>query len=553
MRIISNGIDFDLPSDFAVELTKYNEMLSDAGEQTAPVTIPDSPKNLKLCGYANRLDGYYKPMSDIDVMAVDGISSRLANLSINNPDVSAGINCTLYFGIANFYSRIKNKNLIGLNWGEVKHPNYATVSDEMRVNYLVALLKEIYETPANDGNNRFGVVPVLTSQEFTWRKNVLQSNETSYAIEDVPGLLILNGFEQHQTIIPQALDDYYVAERFEGEFDQVMIQDSAVISIGKGYGMTPFLKLRYILQTIFGQYGYEVDLSEIDNYLLATTENTTSLNNFLLLNNVADAIYGGKLEIKQLLPDIKISAFLDIINEKFAGKFVVNEVTRVAKFRMYDNVLGSNPVENLTQYKSGPVKPGAPEFKSLIISDGTGKNTDTEQTDTTTLQFTPMQQKVVEIPITAKGSEDVNPHIQKVIMPLVSIDGIIHVNTEVQIDLKTITETTNTSTNVQLICYDPSVLDCYNWLKFHRSYVPKLNDTKSMKLVYRKYIDFLKNSNIPGTVNMNIPVHVLEGLQLDMPVLIDNDPVLLEEIKRITNKPSECEVKFRTLRAYADR
>ena len=552
MRIISNNIDFDLPSDFAVELTKYNEMLSDAGEQTAPVTLPNSPKNLKLCGYANRMDGYYKPMSDIDVVVVDGISSRQANLSINDPDVSVGINCTLYFGIANFYSRIKNKNLIGLNWGEVKHPNYATVSDDMRRAYLIALLKEIYETPANDGNNRFGVVPVLTSQEFTWRKNVLQE-DGGYSVKDVPGLLILNGFEQAQCIITQTEDEHYVAERFEGEFDQEIIQDNVVIPTHSGYGMTPFLKLRYVLQTIFGQYGYEVDLSEIDNYLLATTENTRSLNNFLLLNNVADAIYGVKLEIKQLLPDIKISSFLDIINEKFAGKFVVNEVTRVAKFRMYDNVLGSNPVENLTQYKSGPVKPGAPEFKSLIISDGTGKNTDTEQTDTTTLQFTPMTQKVVEIPITAKGIEDTNPHIQKVIMPCVSIDSIIHFNSTVQVDSKAITETANTSTTVQLICYDPTILDCYNWLKFHRSYAPELNNTASVKLVYQKYINFLKSSNIPGTVNMDIPVHVLEGIQLDNAVLIDNDPVLLETITRTTNKPSECEVKFRTMRGYADR
>ena len=103
MRIYCERGDFDLPDGFTLEISKYNPFVSDAGEQSYPITLKGTPNNKFLTNYSSRLDKRTKPLKQMTVVVQDGTISRKANMvfhSHSNKDIPA----TLYFSEGNFYS-----------------------------------------------------------------------------------------------------------------------------------------------------------------------------------------------------------------------------------------------------------------------------------------------------------------------------------------------------------------------------------------------------------------------------------------------------------------
>jgi hypothetical protein len=83
------------------------------------------------------------------------------------------------------------------------------------------------------------------------------------------------------------------------------------------------------------------------------------------------------------------------------------------------------------------------------------------------------------------------------------------------------------------------------------------NDLDYIKLLYNEYIEFNENSNIPITVEMNIPFEVLDKLDLQIPKTIQGQKVLIEKIvekRGSTNSDSKTQqITFRTLRSFKSR
>lgn len=555
------GEYFDLPTELEIELTRYNVLLCDMGEQTAPITLPGSPHNLKLVGYSNRIDSLLKPLTDLTVLVSDGLFVRWCNMGIHTANEEEGISCTLYFGSGEFYSRIGNTRLNWLSWPIIKSPTFNTQSLGQRVQYLINYMKAEYDNPTQFA--QFSVRPVATSQEFTWHVHRLKANNT-YEWVNLTGLFVLNGFEKYSHPLDFEGSGQDQLETFEGESSKQMIVDVNTINISTGYGMTPFLKLHYMLEFIFEKFGYYVELR-------AAEELSEEFDNIAVLNNVADAIYSGILNFKQLVPDVTVKEFIAEIEKTFAGKFVVNEVTKTAYLCLYSNVLNEYPDIDLTAYSVSKPKLGTPEFSSIKIQDKSISTSNSDETEekSIAIEFDFVSEVVIEDSYTAP---DLIDRSALLMLNMVKIDSITHLNSSVQVNGETTKETPATSKLVQLMTIrnkwenagfrtDPNAPVSVRYKCSNRLFIDlddhETSPLRSIDWFYTSYQNFKLNSNIPIEMEMNIPEEVLGKLNYSVPKLLHGQNVMIEKIvekRGSTNTQSKTQnITFRTLRSFTSR
>jgi hypothetical protein len=554
MRLLTATGEFDLPANFAAQLARYNVLLSSAGEQTAPITLPPTPTNLKLVGWSDRIDASFKPLTDIDVTVSDDLFVRNCNLGIlSSPSSESGISCTLYFATGDFYSRVGDAQLGSLAWPVIKHPDFDTVTDDDRVGYLVALLKSEYLNPTTDAI--FGIAPVLTTQEFTYKMNKLQA-DGSYKITDITGLFILNGFERYQHILNFSAGATDYLDTFEGEFQQTLVINSVAITVGKGYGMTPFLKLRYMIGFIFDKYGYTVDMSSLD-----TIVENFNLSQVLVYNNVADAIFTGTLKFKQLVPDVKIKEFISEFETRFAGKFIVDNVQRKATFVLFDSTINQPADVDLSEFACARAEIDKTEFTALKIKDKSDTSTTTSDEKTTAIEIELMSAVTIADQFSATG---VTGNLLHADLSMLQGAEIIQLNTQFQVDKKASSSADpKPSTLIQYMYMDNA-----NWLTsvntsnvalkyktsyrlFHASADPDLTVINNL---YKYYKDFRLNSNVAlKPLEMNIEPKLLDQMRIHVPKLLQGQKVMIENISQPLGIKGTQTVTFRTLRSFNSR
>lgn len=553
MRIIAAAGEFNLPTNFETQLTKYNVMLTTSGEQTNPITLPPTPNNLKLVGYSNRIDAYYKPLRDIPVTVYNGISVRQANLGIHTSDEDDGISCTLYFGTGDLYSKFEDAKLASLPWPVVKSPNYDEETSEEQVQYLIDLLKTEYNTENSTAD--FFCQPLLTD------KVVTKKNENGSYSENI----VLNGLEaQKYTYLPLPGTQSYVLGIMEGEYEQIYVEDSVDIYMTKGYGMTPFLRLKYVVNTLFSYYGYTFDYSDFASKTRSDIWDYTAI-----LNNVADAIYTGILKYAQLLPDMTIKEFLTNIEVFYAARFIVNEKNKQVKFIRFSDVFNDTDLTDLSPYLSSKIKRSDfNPIKCVLKID----NSNTVETNDSVV-------KTEEIKIPFLNYKELTNEYTglpgSVTIEMTCIKTIIHKNTSVVVDNK-IVKDEDKSTNELWLCDFDSELwytksaPIGGWTVKYRRSKPLLSvetiiyqqrhiyslDLSIFNTWYNELFNFKLNSNIPLTAKFNLPTTVLESLDISKPVLLNNQKMLIHTLKHdIEDKNAiiEVEAELRTMRPYADR
>ena len=534
-----------MPTGFDAEMTRNNVLLTDTGDMTAPITLPGLPENLALVKHSNRADAYYKPLTDLDVMVNDGLMNRSCNLGIHSADEEDGISATIYLATGDFYSRIGNTRLNWLGWPVYHHQEWSL--QNMHVQYLIDMLKLEYDTPTDAAI--FSVRPVATTQDTTWIMPVTG--------EEIPGLFILNGFEKVQHVLDFSIDGTEYLNRFQGEFTQQIKGTDSVNAIAIGYGMTPFLKLRFMMDFIFGKFGYTTDMSFVTSIIPDYS------NRIVCLNNVADAIYSGSLDFKQLVPDVTIKEFITQIEKFLGGKFVINEVTKIATFYRFEKQLTEVPEIDLTKYLSSKPKLGSTEFTTIKINDSADSSTTSSDTQesATTIDFDFVKEVLIKDWYLNTDNERVD-----CVIGMVTVDGVINVKSQIVVPDKTITtEKPATSSLIQLMNVangweTKGVGDAQNhiwYMNFKRSFRlftgMGVSTKETVDSFYMAYKDFRKNSNIPQTAEMNIPTPVLDNLILPAPVLLNNQPVMIESIKYSMGKRDKQTVGVRTLRPFFER
>jgi hypothetical protein len=292
MHLLINNTPLDLSPDFAIEMEERNPFFSEVGAQSLPMQLPFSPHNLALLGRPERIAGTLKLNNEHDAIIRHGMFQKSGQLHIFSANKENGIDATFYINDGEFYTKIKDVHMEYINF--TNDPDYnpdpftGTPAQKAAqwMQRFEAVQRGQYQAP-------YAIFPVCTNIEEKTDDNNNKYYDYEYLnlpnLTDVsqPGLYPLVGYEE------RTVND---------------------VQCPVGYGITPFLYLRYTLQMLFKHFGYELQPSLFD-----TDDN---LSKIVLLNNNADTICAGNLDYRQLLPDCSVTTFLDALRNKFCCEFI---------------------------------------------------------------------------------------------------------------------------------------------------------------------------------------------------------------------------------------
>lgn len=316
MEIITeNGEYFDLPADYYLELEFINPLLDDVGSQTAPGTLPYTAHNLQLLDFPDRMDRARKYTVKRNITLRQDTFVKKATQAVLKANRSEKIVSTFYFDEAIFYEKIKGIKLSELNFTvDPSFPQQGNPSVQGCMDFIFQVL-------AQNRTSDFHVFPVITR---------LEQYPNFFDLIDKPE--ILNLMIHSENVNPVRLRDWS---------DRRDMVDNAVITYPAGYGVTFFLKVSYILESIARELGYAVGTNVFKTH--------PELQHLVIVNNVADTIVRGFVDYRQLVPAITASDFISILKTKFGAFLIVEEEKKLLHIELCENVLTSAADMDLTE------------------------------------------------------------------------------------------------------------------------------------------------------------------------------------------------------------
>ncbi len=328
MEIIVNGQHLDIPTDFAIELEETNPFFSDKGSQSLPITLPFTPRNLKILDNPHRLARTNKLQSEVSAMIRAGVIQKDGRLVVFSASKTDGISATFYLKEGDLYTQIKDVHMNQLNFGGTRDPYSGNEAEK-----ATAWMKHFEQVQRGEIATNYAVFPVCTK---------VNTDTIPITYE------LLNEPDSTSSARPYPLLGY--TER---------TVDGVVCPVG--YGVTPFLRFNYVLRTLFAHFGYALQESIFDT--------DPALSKIVLLNNNADSICGGKLNYQQLMPECNVTTFLETVRNKFCCEFIPDGNKKTVEIHFFETITA--PDMDLTPYIAGEVKAAHDSFKQLRLVGGT--------------------------------------------------------------------------------------------------------------------------------------------------------------------------------------
>lgn len=331
MKLITTRGQLDLPTDFEFEIEKNSPFFSDAGEQSIPVTLPATPRNLAALGYPDRIAGKGQPLRKIEAELISGIIHKGGQLIFNSvgPD---GIEAALALAESDLYSKNKDKSIRELFADEYRD-DFASSTNKIRD--WVLYFRSLAMGTATDV---FNVFPAFSDDLNDEAGNIFVFNKPlDIAIQGDPEIDISSSGGRIVT-----KDGYEV--------------------VPDGYGVTPFLYLHSFISLLFAQLGYTVNT----NFFAASP-----YNKLVLLNNNADTICPGKICMGDIVPSCTVGEFIDWLEDKFHCTAIVNSSAKEVEVISMEDILGGDWDMDLSGMADGTPTVAISEPSHIVLSSDT--------------------------------------------------------------------------------------------------------------------------------------------------------------------------------------
>lgn len=314
LRISKGSETFDLPKNFNAEIEDSSPIYNERGSQSIAATIPGTKKNLRLNKHINRTDIDSAPVANERVIVADGVYHRIGKMNTVKASKTEGITFNVGFGESELYSIWNAVSLQSL-----KLPTYSPTGG---VTELCEYMKDIFARKHPE--SPFAVFPISVSCNM----------------KDKEGSVIKD--EYHEYLNP--CTDYGKLT-WEARTEKFVINGDVIdVSLPNGYGITPFLKVSYILDTIFSSYGYQVT----ENPFLTHHQ----LQWLVVLNNAADCCVKGEVKYADLMPECTINEFLQSLWCRFGLLYFVDGNTRTVRLAFLKDIIKAKQSTDWTLLKA---------------------------------------------------------------------------------------------------------------------------------------------------------------------------------------------------------
>lgn len=316
VKITTQSGTFDLPSDFNIEIEDTSPVFNDQGSQSTSATIPSSKNNLRLVKYINRTDTDQAPVEDARITVSDGIYHRVGKMNITQASHSTGIVSNIGFDeseIYNIWNSVTLRSFEGL-------PKY---SPENGVEDVITYLDDIMNDRKTD--TPFHVFQICVAIPET------KENDADVYYPEYLNSIIKEG--EKYNLNGAARTETYLLN-----------SEVVATSVPIGYGITPFLKVPWLLDYIFNSFGYHV------------TENPFSthpqLSRLVVLNNAADCCVKGFIDYSDLMPDCTINELLQALYCRFGMVYFVDGKTKTVRLRFIKDIITSPASQDWSKLKA---------------------------------------------------------------------------------------------------------------------------------------------------------------------------------------------------------
>ncbi|MDB9116752.1 hypothetical protein PN597_15670 [Parabacteroides merdae] len=577
--------EFQLPADFHPELSRTNPFLTDEGSQSVPLTLPASEHNMKLIGWQHRGVSTKRPMRKTPAILSDKSIWNKGTLFINTADSKNGIDCTFYYNEGRLYEKIKDHKMKDVNWPVMQG---AGEDAETKARYWMDHFIDIMGNK-NNLNPDYYIFSVVTDYDFIIYK------EESLNFTTNMQKLILNQTASYEESISFSA---WNKRTYYSGFDK----EATKFTVPVGYGVTPFLRVGFVLRHLLAYFGYTLVSNVFDM--------DTSLKRLCLLNNTADAIVSGVLDYSQLLPnDLTVEDFLELMRKKFAIEFLEhgNEIEIVS----WNNVLDKTPDQDISQYirNINTWEPQDPMSISIVYTPVQSLPESVYE------NYTLKHEPVANIEIEDLGTSDKIPFSEAAILyyfghPQVKITwtltfpfigGVAHKNTELILSGELNPQEEQDSNLDIIMCFStpgiqtikmpnsiegtsPEPGKGYQILSDYYSYyagtiwsynelgekwgnlslvaneIPVESNFNPIKRAtdniynqfYQKRDNMLLHANQHIVCDAFMPVYVITNMNIAYPKIIAGQKVLIERIDYVMGRPDLCKITSRTLHQYSD-
>lgn len=347
IRVVSTGEVFDIPKAFALENTITSAFLSTDGSQAIPVSLRITDKNTAIFGFANRPDRRKKANKEIAVIIKKGSYSRTGTLHLEDVNRTEGTYLArIVYDESNLYNQQSKLKLNEL-------PNLPVVYKPTDV-----LIQEMNELMTIDNlDSPLTVFKVFLKNEGTYKVEI--ENGEVIEIVDFP----LNDFNYRNGDINPSLVIKHTIE---------IGKDSGVSTIKslKGIGISPFVRVWYVIDRIADHFGYQVGTNPFKTHF--------QLRRLTLLNNTADAIVADRLFYSDLMPHVTITEFFQFLWARFGAKVFIDGNTNTLNIKLIKDSI--NYTESTLLSVSGELDINEATPKQLKLS--AAKNLEDSGTDT---------------------------------------------------------------------------------------------------------------------------------------------------------------------------
>lgn len=330
---IGGGV-FNTPKEFSQEIEILSPVYSEKGSQSVSTTFPGTENNLAMIGYIHRSDITKKPDQDVTATIIDGVYQRTGKLNVTSASRKGGIPANIGFDESLMYEK----------WADVlckKIPGLPVYKPEGGIDEIIAHLNAVmrYEETAD-----YLVFPILTSKE--------EADDTEY-------LEYINETKNIST-------SHVPKRELSTDSRTIRVVSSGTvtdITVPKGYGVSPFIRVGRLLELILEAYGYRLLENPFrDHY---------QLKKMVVLNNVADTITAGYIDYKDMMPDCTINDFLEALYCRTGARIFVNGERKTARVELLKDLFRKKPSADWTSLKAGALIPSFSLPKQLKLSAGT--------------------------------------------------------------------------------------------------------------------------------------------------------------------------------------
>lgn len=348
IRIKATGEVFDVIPGFKLEINNTSPIFNELGSKTVTTTFPKTPHNMRLLGFSNRLDIKDKPDTKIPVIVSSGSYVRdgmLYQNSAYNTENTFGIIIAFNEGI--MYEAMSNILLTELS-------NLPIL--EQPVPVLIEKMNDLFTI--DDPDEKLSVFAV------NFKKQTYSKDETGQEVE---------GEFSESVNRPNNVNGKFELLVRENTY---IIEDNTpvLISVPEGYGISPFVRVWYLLELIFSHFGFKIKENPFTSDF--------QLKRLCVLNNTIDPLVSGKLDYRQLLPPVTINEFLQSLYCRFGLKVFFDSNTNEVNLFLLRDILQNNTSESIKQGSLLNIDYTSPKQLKLSVA----KNLDQSSTETETYE-----------------------------------------------------------------------------------------------------------------------------------------------------------------------